>query len=58
MTEVKVSGNHYDELGVEAEESENKGILSVIKFDAINKWSYPAVLQEVEDGCSSEWAFF
>lgn len=49
MTEVGVSGNHYDEMRVEAEESENKDMLSVMKFATINKWSYLAVLQEDEE---------
>ena len=48
MTEVGVSGNHYDEMRVEAEESENKD-MSVMKFATINKWSYLAVLQEDEE---------
>ena len=53
MTEVEVSDNHYDEMSVEADESENKGMLSVMKVPAINKWSYLALLQEDKDSCFS-----
>ena len=35
--EVGVSDNHYDELSVEAEKTETKDMLPVMKFAELNK---------------------